>query len=181
MSKGATSTDEKDEAAKVATAESEGSEAAEETETPEVTEDITEDITEEPGEESGEDFRAKYEAQREHSRTWEARAKANEKKLEKEIQKNQDLTHEVDSLKTEIANKDREVLVAKVSAEEGVRPQFLSGETEEELRDSAKAFLTEYRPVKSNPGGYVGSHGSAGDSAANTVESPAKRAARYKI
>lgn len=173
MSKDATSTDEKDEAAKVATAESEDSEDAEETETPEVSEDSTE--------ESGEDFRAKYEAQREHSRTWEARAKANEKKLEKEIQKNQDLTNEVDSLKTEIANKDREVLVAKVSAEEGVRPQFLSGETEEELRDSAKAFLAEYRPVKSNPGGYVGSHGSADDSATNTVESPAKRAARYKI
>ena len=101
--------------------------------------------------------------------------------MEKEIQKNQDLTKEVDSLKAEIANKDREVLVAKVSAEEGVRPQFLSGETEEELRDSAKAFLSEYRPVKSNPGGYVGSHGSADDSATNTVESPAKRAARYKI
>ena len=140
MSKDATSTDEKDEAAKVATAESEDSEAAEDTETPEVSEDSAD--------ESGEDFRAKYEAQREHSRTWEARAKANEKKLEKEIQKNQDLTNEVDSLKTEIANKDREVLVAKVSAEEGVRPQFLSGETEEELRDSAKVFLSEYRPVR---------------------------------
>lgn len=176
MSKDATNTDEKDEAAKAATAESEDSKAAEETETPDGSEG-----SEGSTNESGEDFRAKYEAQREHSRTWEARAKANEKKLEKEIQKNQDLTKEVDSLKTEIANKDREVLVAKVSAEEGVRPQFLSGETEEELRDSAKEFLSEYRPVKSNPGGYVGSHGNADDSATNTVESPTKRAARYKI
>lgn len=129
---------------------------------------------------SSEDFKSKFEDERKHSRLWERRANDNKKKLDEQVDKNKELSDEIDSLKAELETKDREVLISKIAGEEGVEARFLSGETEEDLRQSAKDFLTQYRPVSATPGGFVGSHGTTDEKDSSTRLSAVERAKNFK-
>lgn len=107
------------------------------------------------------DYKALYEQLKADARKWEDRAKANldkakaydelQAQAQQQAQANKSLEEQVADIRSQLNASNVANMRLKISSEKNVPERFVFGATEDEMRESAEAFLEEVSKIKQAP------------------------------